>query len=66
MATRERPTTSKRTATKEAPAASAKGATQARADKIRKDLDGLIDEIDEALEENAEEFVNNYVQRGGE
>ncbi len=50
----------------EAPAAWAKGATQARADKIRKDLDGPIDEIDEALEENAEEFVNNYVQRGGE
>jgi prokaryotic ubiquitin-like protein Pup len=26
----------------------------------------LIDEIDEVLEENAEEFVKNYVQRGGE
>ncbi|MFZ0493848.1 MAG: ubiquitin-like protein Pup [Acidimicrobiia bacterium] len=30
------------------------------------DLDGLLDEIDEVLEENAEEFVRNYVQKGGE
>jgi ubiquitin-like protein Pup len=29
-------------------------------------LDRIIDEIDEVLEENAEEFVKNYVQRGGE
>ena len=26
----------------------------------------LIDEIDAVLEENAEEFVKNYVQRGGQ
>jgi ubiquitin-like protein Pup len=25
-----------------------------------------VDEIDEVLEENAEEFVKNYVQRGGQ
>jgi len=25
----------------------------------------LLDEIDEVLEENAEEFVRNYVQKGG-
>ena len=29
-------------------------------------LDGLLDEIDSVLEENAEEFVRNYVQKGGE
>jgi ubiquitin-like protein Pup len=29
-------------------------------------LDDLLDEIDEVLEENAEEFVKNYVQKGGE
>lgn len=29
-------------------------------------MDTLMDEIDEILEENAEEFVRNYVQRGGE
>jgi ubiquitin-like protein Pup len=32
----------------------------------RKGLDDLLDEIDEVLEENAEEFVRNYVQKGGE
>ncbi len=30
------------------------------------DLDDLMDEIDSVLEENAEEFVKNYVQKGGE
>lgn len=34
--------------------------------KIKEDLDKLLDEIDEILEENAEEFVKSYVQRGGE
>jgi ubiquitin-like protein Pup len=34
--------------------------------KLKKSLDELIDEIDGVLEENAEEFVKSYVQRGGE
>lgn len=34
--------------------------------KIKEDLDKVLDEIDEILEQNAEEFVRNYVQRGGE
>jgi ubiquitin-like protein Pup len=38
----------------------------ATGEKLRDDMDALIDEIDEVLEENAEEFVKNYVQRGGE
>ncbi|CAB4567843.1 unannotated protein [freshwater metagenome] len=29
-------------------------------------LDGILDQIDEVLEQNAEEFVKNYVQKGGE
>ena len=28
--------------------------------------DDLLDEIDGLLEDNAEEFVNSYVQKGGE
>lgn len=35
-------------------------------EKIREELDDLLDEIDSVLEENAEEFVRNYVQKGGE
>ncbi len=31
-----------------------------------KEVDGLLDEIDEVLEENAEEFVRSYVQKGGQ
>jgi ubiquitin-like protein Pup len=34
--------------------------------KIKEDIDKLLDEIDEILEENAEEFVKSYVQRGGQ
>ena len=29
-------------------------------------LDDLLDEIDELLESNAEEFVKSYVQKGGQ
>jgi len=31
-----------------------------------KEIDALLDKIDDVLEENAEEFVKNYVQKGGE
>ena len=34
--------------------------------KLQEDIDQLVDEIDEVLEENASEFVKNYVQKGGE
>lgn len=34
--------------------------------KLKNDLDDLLDEIDEVLEDNAEEFIKNYVQKGGE
>ena len=30
------------------------------------DVDAILDEIDEVLEENAEEFVRSYVQKGGQ
>lgn len=30
------------------------------------DIDDLLDEIDGLLEENAEEFIKGYVQKGGE
>ena len=37
-----------------------------KGEKLKNEMDALVDEIDEVLEENAEEFVKNYVQRGGE
>ncbi|MBJ7422069.1 MAG: ubiquitin-like protein Pup, partial [Ilumatobacteraceae bacterium] len=30
------------------------------------ELDDLLDEIDEVLEANAEDFVKSYVQKGGQ
>ena len=33
---------------------------------LKADLDALLDEVEGVLEENAEEFVAGYVQKGGE
>jgi ubiquitin-like protein Pup len=41
-------------------------ASSERGEKIKADHDDLLDEIDEVLEDNAEEFVRNYVQKGGQ
>ena len=35
-------------------------------DKLKAEMDDLLDEIDEVLDTNAEEFVKSYVQKGGE
>jgi ubiquitin-like protein Pup len=37
-----------------------------RHEKLTEDVDDLLDEIDSVLEENAEEFVRGYVQKGGQ
>lgn len=37
-----------------------------RHEKLSEDVDAMLDEIDAVLEENAEEFVRGYVQKGGE
>ena len=41
-------------------------ATSEQGEKIKAELDDLLDEIDEVLESNAEDFVKSYVQKGGE
>ena len=38
-------------------------ATSEAGEKIKAELDDLLDEIDEVLEANAEEFVKSYVQK---
>ena len=35
-------------------------------DELKAELDSILDEIDEVLETNAEEFVRAYVQKGGQ
>jgi ubiquitin-like protein Pup len=39
---------------------------QVKGKRLKEDMDKLLDEIDSVLEENAEEFIKNYVQKGGE
>jgi ubiquitin-like protein Pup len=39
---------------------------QERREKLDEDVDAILDEIDDVLEENAEEFVRSYIQKGGE
>jgi ubiquitin-like protein Pup len=40
--------------------------TTDRKDKLDEDVDAILDEIDEVLESNAEEFVRGFVQKGGQ
>lgn len=40
--------------------------TSSKAAELKGEMDDLLDEIDSVLEENAEEFVKSYVQKGGE
>ena len=37
-----------------------------RKEKLDDDVDAILDDIDEVLESNAEEFVRGFVQKGGE
>jgi ubiquitin-like protein Pup len=42
------------------------GAGQERREQLGEDVDTILDEIDDVLEENAEDFVRAYVQKGGQ
>lgn len=55
-----KPAPEKQTADVEEAPAGADGA------EVKAELDDLLDEIDEVLEANAEEFVKSYIQKGGE
>ena len=37
-----------------------------RKEALDNDVDDLLDEIDDVLETNAEDFVKSYIQKGGE
>ncbi|GAA4616099.1 ubiquitin-like protein Pup [Saccharopolyspora hordei] len=37
-----------------------------RREKLSDDTEATLDEIDDILEENAEDFVRSYVQKGGQ
>jgi prokaryotic ubiquitin-like protein Pup len=37
-----------------------------KGEKLKEEMDEILDEIDSVLEENAEEFIKSYVQKGGQ
>jgi len=37
-----------------------------RKEQLDDDIDAILDEIDEVLESNAEDFVKSFIQKGGE
>jgi len=37
-----------------------------RKEAIDSDVDSILDEIDEVLESNAEDFVKSFIQKGGQ
>ena len=41
-------------------------ATSEQGEKIKAELDDLLEEIDDVLESNAEDFVKSFIQKGGE
>jgi prokaryotic ubiquitin-like protein Pup len=41
-------------------------ASSEKGEQIKAEIDDLLDEIDEVLDANAEDFVRSYVQKGGQ
>ena len=37
-----------------------------RKEQLDEDIDAILDEIDEVLESNAEDFVKSFIQKGGQ
>jgi prokaryotic ubiquitin-like protein Pup len=37
-----------------------------RKEALDEDIDAILDEIDEVLESNAEDFVKSFIQKGGQ
>jgi prokaryotic ubiquitin-like protein Pup len=54
------------TETDEAPEVQPSEDVAERKGKLDDDIDSILDEIDEVLESNAEEFVRGFVQKGGQ
>jgi prokaryotic ubiquitin-like protein Pup len=59
-------TTRKSTEDEQAPEPEPAGTVAERKEKLDDDVDAILDEIDEVLESNAEEFVRGFVQKGGQ
>jgi len=41
-------------------------AVSERKERLDEDIDAILDEIDDVLETNAEDFVKSFIQKGGQ
>jgi ubiquitin-like protein Pup len=46
--------------------AASEGDVAERKEALDEDVDAILDEIDDVLESNAEDFVKSFIQKGGE
>lgn len=58
--------TGERDATRDESASPTPEASVAQGERLKAEMDDLLDEIDDVLETNAEDFVKSYIQKGGE
>jgi len=42
------------------------GTVAERKEQLDEDIDAMLDEIDDVLETNAEDFVKSFIQKGGQ
>ncbi len=56
----------KSTESDEAPEAAVESDVSERKGALDDDVDAILDEIDDVLESNAEDFVKSFIQKGGE
>ncbi|MCX6522805.1 MAG: ubiquitin-like protein Pup [Actinobacteria bacterium] len=63
---KQKPTTTGRTDARNEEELADAPASTATGEKLKAELDDLLDEIDDVLETNAEDFVKSYVQKGGQ
>ena len=52
--------------TEEATQAAPENVVSERKEALDSDIDAILDEIDEVLESNAEDFVKSFIQKGGQ
>ena len=52
--------------TEEAPETESGADVAERKERLDEDVDAILDEIDDVLETNAEDFVKSFIQKGGE
>jgi ubiquitin-like protein Pup len=56
----------KSTESDEAPEAVVDSDVSERKEALDDDIDAILDEIDDVLESNAEDFVKSFIQKGGQ